>query len=280
MKHKKLKGSWNLRDTFKKAGTVNTDSVVPGLTDTYIISVAMLLIILAELLLYSGNYRAGITLHVITLIALSVSSIWIDGTHVARSLQVLALLPVLRLLNISMPVFSEMTLYLYVYIYAPMLVPVFLVVRHQHITKEALGFHFSKMKQYIPLSLVVGIVIAQGENFTIHAGNLIPDLSVISLLKLSFIMIFFVGFMEEFVFRSLIQTRLSESFGSLKGLLLTSLLFGAMHSGYGTIYEIFYTFLAGLVIGYMFQRTNSFPLIMLTHGFVNIFLFGIIPLLF
>lgn len=279
MKHKKLKGSWNLRDSFKKARTENVESVIPGLTDTYVISIAMLMIILAELLLYSGNYRAGVTLHVITLIALSVSSIWIDGTHVARSLQVLTLLPILRLLNMSMPVFSEMTINLYVYIYAPLIVPAYLVIRHQNISKETLGVHFKNMAKYVPLAFIVGIIIAQGEHFTIHAGNLIPDLSIASLLKISIIMIFFVGFVEELVFRSLIQTRFSESFGDFKGLLLASLLFGVMHSGYGTIYEIFFTGFAGLIFGYMFQKTNSLPLITLAHGLVNIFLFGIIPLM-
>ncbi|MDK2948692.1 hypothetical protein SAMN04488589_0018 [Methanolobus vulcani] len=279
MKHEKLKGSWNFRNSFKKANRDTDDSVVPGLTDTYIISVAMLMIILAELLLYSGNYKAGITLHVITLIALSVSSIWIDGTHVARSLQVLTLLPILRLLNMSMPVFSEMTINLYVYIYAPLIVPTYLVIRHQNISKETLGFQFRNMGKYIPLAFVVGFLIAQGEHFTIHAGNLIPDLSIGSLLKLSIIMIFFVGFMEELIFRSLIQTRFSESFGEFRGLLLASLLFGVMHSGYGTIYEIFFTVFAGLVFGYLFQKTNSLPFIALAHGLVNIFLFGIIPLL-
>ncbi|MBP1910219.1 CPBP family intramembrane glutamic endopeptidase [Methanolobus bombayensis] len=278
MKHKKVQGSWTFRNSFKNVHD-NGDSAVPGLTDTYIISVAILMIILAELLLYSSNYRAGITLHVITLISLSVSSIWIDGTHVARSLQVLTLLPILRLLNMSMPIFSEMTIDLYVYIYAPLAVPVYLVIRHQNISKETLGVQFRNVGKYIPLALIVGLIIAQGEYFTIDAGNLIPDLSIGSLFKISLIMIFFVGLVEEIVFRSLIQTRLSKSFGNIQGLIFASILFGVMHSGYGTIYEILFTGFAGLIFGYMFQKTNSLPFVALAHGFVNIFLFGIIPLL-
>ncbi|WP_094226581.1 CPBP family intramembrane glutamic endopeptidase [Methanolobus psychrotolerans] len=256
-----------------------SSSVVPGLTDNYIIAIAMLMVVLAELLMYAGNIRAGIVMHVITLLTLSVSAIWIDGSHVSRSLQVLSLLPILRLLNVSMPVFSDMTLYLYIYVYTPLLVPIYFIIRHQHITKRTLGIHFRDMQKYLPLSVAVGFIIAQGEYLTINAGNLVPDLSFVSILKLSIVMIFFVGFLEELIFRSLLQTRLSDSFGHVKGLLLASLLFGVMHSGYGTIYEIFFTSFAGLVIGYMFQRTNSLPLVTLTHGFVNVFLFGIIPLL-
>lgn len=278
MKHEKLKCSWNLRNSLKNMN-LGDNSMAASLTDTYVISVAMLMIILAELLLYSGNYRAGTTLHVIILLALSLSSIWIDGNHVGRSIQALSLLPILRLLNMSMPVFSEMTINLYIFIYVPLALPAYFLIRHQDISKEMLGFQFTNMKKYIPLAIVVGLFIALGEHSIIHAGNLIPDLSIGSLLKISIIMIFFVGFMEELVFRSLLQTRLTESFGDLRGLLFASILFGVMHSVYGTIYEVFFTAFAGLVIGYMFQKTNSFPLVTLTHGLVNVFLFGIIPLL-
>jgi membrane protease YdiL (CAAX protease family) len=254
-------------------------SVIPGLTGNSMIAVALLMVVIAELLLYSGNIRTAIIIHVVTLFVLSVSSVWVHGNHVSRSLQVISLLPLLRLLNISMPVFSEMTLHIFVYVYAPLLLPVWLIIRHQGISKETLGLHFRNMLRYIPLSIGVGFLIAGGEYFTIDASNLIPDLSFANILKLSIVMIFFVGLVEELIFRSMLQTRLSDSFGPLRGLLLASLLFGVMHSGYGTFYEIIFTSFAGLVLGYMFIRTNSLPLVTLTHGFVNVFLFGVIPLM-
>ncbi|MDG6244115.1 MAG: CPBP family intramembrane metalloprotease [Methanolobus sp.] len=254
-------------------------SVTTGLTGKSMISIALLMVVIAELLLYSGNIRTGVIIHVITLFVLSISSVWVNGNHVSRSLQVISLLPLLRLLNISMPVFSEMTLYIFVFVYAPLLLPVWLIIRHQGMSKETLGIHFRGMLTYIPLAFIVGFFIALGEYFTIDASNLIPDLSFVSILKLSIVMIFFVGLVEELIFRSMLQTRLSDSFGPLRGLLLASLLFGVMHSGYGAINEIFFTAFAGLVLGYMFIKTNSLPLVTLTHGLVNIFLFGFMPLM-
>jgi membrane protease YdiL (CAAX protease family) len=248
------------------------------LSERILIGIPIMMVILAEMLLYSTHLQAGIMLHVITLLALSLSSTWLPESHTSRSLQVLMLLPILRLLNISMPVFSDTTLYVYVYIYAPLIFPAYMVIRHQNMDLSSIGMSTRNFLRYIPLAVIVGALIAGGEFMTIHAGNLIPDLSMISLIKLSIIMILFVGFVEELVFRSLLQTRLENSLGSLKGLLITSILFGVMHSGYGTFYEILYTAFAGLVLGYMFQKTKSLPLVSLTHGFVNIFLFGIIPL--
>jgi len=67
--------------------------------------------------------------------------------------------------------------------------------------------------------------------------------------------------------------------GMFSGLIVASILFGVLHSGYGTFYEMLFVSLAGLIMGYIFQKTRSLPLIALTHGMVNIFLFGLIPLL-
>jgi membrane protease YdiL (CAAX protease family) len=53
-----------------------------------------------------------------------------------------------------------------------------------------------------------------------------------------------------------------------------------MHSGYGSMVEIFYAFLVGFIIGYMFYKTRSLPLVTMVHGFINVFLFGVIPHLF
>jgi len=58
-------------------------------------------------------------------------------------------------------------------------------------------------------------------------------------------MVFFVSLVEEIIFRSILQNRLEIVLGSRKALIITSILFGLMHSGYGNIYEIFYISLVG-----------------------------------
>ncbi len=247
--------------------------------DWEIVSVPIVAIVIAEILLYMGKHQAGIFLHVMIPLGMAVSSMWMRESNVSFSFEALAMLPILRLVNISMPVFTPMTLYLYIYIYAPLLIPVFIIARRQRLTLKELGFTPEKLYPYIPLALVVGYLIGLGEYNTIRVGSLIPDISPLNLLKISFVMFFFVGLVEELIFRSLLQTRLQASFGMTKGLVVTGALFGMMHSGYGSVYELLLTGFAGIVMGYMFQKTGSLPLIALTHGAVNVFLFGLIPLL-
>lgn len=242
-----------------------------------LVTVTLCFIMLAELLLYSGRVKYAVWVHVLVLIGLGVSTLRLSESDVYRSLQALMLLPLLRLVNISMPVFYEMTLYSYIFIYAPLLIPVYLVAVHQKYTAAQLGLNRVNLKVIIPFSIVVALAIAEGEYYIIRPGYLIPDLSFLSMLKLSLVMILFIGLVEELIFRSIVQTRLEETFGLFCGLLVTSLMFGIMHSGYGTMYEMLFTSLAGLAVGYLFQVTRSLLLIALTHGLVNVFLFGVIP---
>ncbi|MCL7413484.1 MAG: CPBP family intramembrane metalloprotease [ANME-2 cluster archaeon] len=242
-----------------------------------LVTVTLCFIVLAELLLYSGWMKYGMWVHVLVLIGLGMATMRLSESDVYRPLQALMLLPLLRLVNISMPVFYEMTLYSYIFIYAPLLIPVYLVAVHQKYTAAQLGLTRGNLKVIIPVSIIIALAIAEGEYYIIRPGYLIPDLSFWNMLKLSLVMILFIGLVEELIFRSIVQTRLEETYGLFYGLMITSLMFGIMHSGYGTVYEMMFTSLAGLVVGYLFQVTRNLPLIALTHGMVNVFLFGVIP---
>lgn len=90
-------------------------------------------------------------------------------------------------------------------------------------------------------------------------------------------MVFFVGLTEELIFRSILQTRLEEVLGIKEALIVTAILFGFMHSGYGTFHEILYTGFVALFIGFAFYKTRSLPFVAVLHGFINVFLFGILP---
>ena len=247
------------------------------LRDAAFIVTPMLMIIFAELIFFAGNISFAVWVHVITLVLLTYSTHWLDESIVFKIYQALMLLPILRLVNMSMPIFFEMTLYSYVFIYAPLIIPIYFVLSHQKFTLAQIGITKKNFIKYLPAAVIIGLILGGVEYITIKAGYLIPDLSIVSILKISIVMILFVGLVEELIFRSILQTRLEEAFGMLPGLVGASIMFGIMHSGYGTVYEIFFTSFAGFVMGWMFQKTRSLSLVAITHGCVNIFLFGVIP---
>jgi len=240
-------------------------------------AIPVVCIVVAELLIFFGRIDLGIGMHIVILIAFSLSNLVIKDLKVYRIYEALMLLPILRLVNLSMPVFFSTTLYAFVFVYGPLLVPLAIIVMHQRQPLDKIGITSNKLLAYVVLSIPLGFLFGLAEYMVIRPGYLIPDLSTANLLKLTIIMVFFVGLTEELIFRSFLQTRLEEAFDIRVALVITAFLFGSMHSGYGTFYEILYTSFVGLVIGFMFYKTRSLPFVAVMHGFINVFLFGFLP---
>lgn len=234
-------------------------------------------ITLIELLIFGGRLREASIAYTLLLLSLSYSISVLKKTQIRKIYQALLLLTIFRLVNFSMPVFFERNLYSFIFIYAPMAIPITLATVHQKVIYEKKRDTLKRIWIYLPLSILAGLVFGQVEYVMIGARELIPDLSLRNLLILIIIMVFIVGLIEELIFRSILQTSLEEFLGPAWGIFLSSLLFGIMHSTYGTPYEMAYTFLLGGFLGYLFYRTRSLPLVVMIHGSINVFLFGIIP---
>ena len=240
-------------------------------------AIPVLCIAFAEILMFLEKVGIAIWVHIGILIALSLSNIFVKDSEVQKIHQALMLLPLLRIINLSMPIFFETTLYTFIFIYGSLAIPMAVVIIHQRYSLEQIGISMKNIETYMILSIPLSLALGFGEYLTIRTGYLIPDLTFENLLKLTFIMVFFVGLVEELTFRSILQTRLEQTLSVGESLLITTLLFGLMHSGYGTFYEILYTSIVGLFIGVAFYKTKSLPFIVVLHGFINVFLFGILP---
>ena len=238
------------------------------------IIVPVFLIILAEFLIFIGKPNAAMPIHALNLILLILSSIYIDN----RIYPALMLMPLFRLVNVAMPVFFDLTLYSYFMVYAPMFIPIYFIVKDGFIGRVEAGLTFKGFWFYLPLAISVGFVLGWGEYNVIHLQLMTAGASIKDILILIITMIFFVGIVEEFIFRSSLQTVLEARLGPIAGLLLASVIFGFMHSGYRLPLELLYVSFAGVVFGLLFWLTKSLPVISLAHGVTNISLFLVVPL--
>lgn len=75
------------------------------------------------------------------------------------------------------------------------------------------------------------------------------------------------GFCEEFLFRGAILTNCLP-FGRTNAILISSILFAFMH---GSVSQIFYTFVAGVLFGIIYERTGSIWNCVILHIFNNFF---------
>ncbi len=93
-----------------------------------------------------------------------------------------------------------------------------------------------------------------------------------------FILFVFTGFLEEFIFRSLLQVTGIQLFGPV-AIWIVSLLFGILHIGYFSLIDVAFASAVGLVFGYFALKTRSLLGISLAHGITNITLYIILPIL-
>lgn len=256
---------------------IQTEEKTGFLKKILYVGIPITAITLIELLIFGGRLREASIAYTLLLLLFSYSIAVITKPEIRKIYQAFLLLTIFRLVNFSMPVFLEKNLYSFVFIYAPLAIPITLATTHQKVRYERKRDTLKRIWIYLPLSVLAGLAFGQVEYTLIGTREFIPDLSATNLLILIIIMVFIVGLIEELIFRSILQTSLEEFLGPAGGIFFSSLLFGIMHSAYGMPYEMAYTFFVGCFLGYLFYRTRSLPLVVMIHGSINVFLFGIIP---
>jgi uncharacterized protein len=233
------------------------------------------LIIIAEVLLFSGHRIASIVIHSLNIITIISIVIIKKDTGLVQALSLVSLL---RIVNTSMPIFFSFTIYWFVSLYGIMFFPIILMMKDQSLDMRYIGLSLKKM-HLLPFAVIIGAGLAMIEYDILSPAALIPNFTLVEIFRLSIVMVLFIGFVEELIFRSFLQQRLEEKIGSTKGLLAASLIFGFMHSGYANYNEILFASFAGIVLGFCFQRTKSLPFVVIAHGVNNVILFGVLPFL-
>jgi membrane protease YdiL (CAAX protease family) len=246
-------------------------------------------ILVAETLLFLGNAWGDLALHAVNVILCIVLAVMFDAD--APIFQAFSLVSILRILNLSVPTFSSLTLYNYPFIYGIAIIATYIMIRESEGVREQLGRAARWMRQWIaglrhttaawliflPAGVLAGYLISNVEFVLIHPQNLIalnlPDLTVLAI-----IMVFFVGFGEELIFRAALQKRLRPSIGFWGSILAASIIFAAMHAGYANALYLAFVFAVGIMLGYLYFRTRSLAFVSLIHGAINFFLFSYLPL--
>lgn len=234
---------------------------------------SILLIILAEILFFSEQRLLTIVVHSLNIILILILLLSKKKHQIIQSLSLVSLL---RILNLSLPIFVSFTIYWLASLYLIMFIPIILLIKKQGLSNRHIGLTYKNL-YLLPVSILLGIGLALFEYNILVPDPLIPKPDLPNLFILTIIMIFLSGLCEEIIFRSLLQQSIEENSGPIVGLLIASVISGFMSSGYSSYYEIFFASFAGLILGFSFQKTRSLPFVVIAHGVNNIFLFGILP---
>ena len=231
-------------------------------------------IVLSESLLFFGYVRYALSIHLVTLGVSVFAPLVADDD--ASMFQLFALLPVFRLVNLGMPVFFELTIYWFPLIYGPLIPAIYVVGQANDLVSLEAGWKAAVL--WFPLALPASVFFGAVEYAILEPESLVSTWSMVQLILISVIMIGFVGLVEELLFRGVLQQGLQERIGTWPGILVASIIFGLMHSGYRVPEELFFAASLGVVFGVIYNRTDSLALVTIMHGFLNVFLFAVIPL--
>lgn len=117
------------------------------------------------------------------------------------------------------------------------------------------------------LVLVIFSVLMKIIGLKIESSEL---LKIVKILKSNFPLLVFTcltaGITEELIFRAYLIPRLEQILkNNYLAILVSSLLFGSLHFGYGTIYQIIGPILIGLVFAFHYQKFRNIKILIVCH---------------
>jgi hypothetical protein len=242
------------------------------------LAVYMLAITLAETVTTFLSPHAGLVIHGTLLVAMLLhASFWASAAE-RNFLLALGLAPLIRLMSLSMPLLNFDYMYWYMVIGIPLLVSTVVVYRLGGYRAGQVGLGVGKN---LPLQLGIalgGVGLGYLEYLILRPEPLAATLSLESIWLPALILLVFTGFLEELIFRGLMQRASAEPLRKL-GPLYISLLFAVLHIGYQSWVDLLFVFGVGYLFSLVVERTRSIWGVTLAHGLTNITLFLVFPFL-
>lgn len=154
---------------------------------------------------------------------------------------------------------------------------VMLVVLHNNENFQSIGITKVNLIKSCVLGILLGIIFLVVYQSNSKTNKLINIISIVSLIP--FIKFFIVGFAEEIIFRGYLQTRLIAWQGTIKGCLLTAIIFSFFHLPQRLIFENMNLQSAlmscvslipsSLLLGYIMIKTENITAVSIFHTFIN-----------
>lgn len=236
--------------------------------------VPLVTIALSESALYYDRLGLALWGHFLTFLGSIVAPLVVDEHPV---IEAFALISLFRLVNLGLPVFFEQTLYVLPVVYLLMLPAIYVLL------SQGRAAAIRETRRHVALGFLpaigLGWILAEVEYTILQPEALIPTLGIGQVAVLTIVMVPLVGVVEEVMYRGILQPPLQDRLGRWPGIFVTAGLYGVMHAVYGIPAEIAFGVGVGVALGVLYDRAESITLVALVHGSLNVFLFGVIPIL-
>ena len=238
----------------------------------------------AELMTTYVSPVGGIALHAVILSALILAASLMgdagpgaEPSHISRFLYSLTLVPLIRILSLSMPLAKFDPVFWYLMAGLPVFLAALVVMVPLGLRPQNIGLRWS-WSPIQPGVAVLGFGLGLVEYQILRPEPLIEGLTLAHFVLPATILMVATGFLEEFIFRGILQTAASATLGGLV-VLYVSLVFAILHIGYRSAADVVFVLAIALIYGWVVRRTGSIIGVGISHGLTNIMLFLVVPFL-
>lgn len=235
------------------------------------------LIAFAEVTTCFINPGYGLLAHSLLLITLLCLSSLPHGSNPSPDLFLaLSLAPLIRIVSLSLPLAL-----LPKYTWHPISGTVILAAAVALMKIQGLGLRDVGLTLKEPLAQLalglMGIPFGVMEYLILRPEPLAQEISLVDCILLAIALIFFTGFVEELIFRGIMQGAAIKAMGLRAGLLGVNVIFTILHMGWLSALDMALVFLVGLIFGYTVLKTGSIIGASISHGLTNVILFMVAP---
>jgi membrane protease YdiL (CAAX protease family) len=221
----------------------------------------------------------GIVFHILILVALLLHAALVGKDTLQKFLLSLALVPLIRIISLSLPLANIPQVWWYPIVYAPLLVAALVVARLSGYRREQIGLAFKRVGIQLAIALT-GLLFGMVEYFILReeaevSGQVLQETWLLT----AFFLLVCTGFVEELIFRGVMQRSAEGMFGWW-GIIYVSFLFGIFHLIHNSWMDVVLVFGIALFFGWVVKKTGSLLGVTLSHGIANIVVYLVIPLFF
>jgi len=237
----------------------------------------LLAITLAESITVFVHPVWGIACHmgILTLIIVHAA---LDISYPHRPLLLsLALVPLVRTISLSMPLANIPQIWWYPIIYAPLLMGAIVVTRILHYKRGELGLTVKSFWVQLAVGLT-GLFFGVIEYLILRPEPLVARFAWQEIWLPTLILLVCTGFVEEFIFRGVLQHSAVEAFG-WRGVIYISLLYAILHMGFFSWINVIFVFVVALAFGWVVKKTGSLLGVILSHGITSVISYLVVPFL-
>jgi len=235
---------------------------------------------LAEFVTAYVNPLYGVLGHIVLLgVFLSLGALTQDTRYQVFFLT-MTIAPLIRILSLGMPLGRFPQPYWYVLTAIPLFAAAWSIARTLKIPRASLNLRLPSWR-LLPIELAVGVSglgLGVVEWSILHPKPIPGSSSIAWLIATPLILLICTGFIEEILFRGLIQYAAGNLVGSNGGLAVTVALFAALHTGWHSPVDVAFVAGVALYFGLVVRCTRSLLGVTMAHGAINTVLFVVLPL--